>query len=199
MGQKGLEPWKPEWQSENLALKCLSPEFHPASAQVCMATLLLALLGQACVPAVLYVVWLYGDRDAPWPGGRCSAWVRNWAIWRRFCDSLPISVRAPRASRNGVWGGSRASEETLGTVIPQNPISPAVWGVHPLSPGWLNHRVGPLQQQPLRLPPSLASGCQGLGQLLHWAHGLLPPPAAPAHAALLLPLPSLPGLHHVWW
>ncbi|TKC48808.1 hypothetical protein EI555_019629, partial [Monodon monoceros] len=32
-------------------------------------------------------------RNTPGAGGRCSAWVRNWAIRRHIRDRLPISVR----------------------------------------------------------------------------------------------------------
>ncbi|XP_066238414.1 2-acylglycerol O-acyltransferase 2-B-like [Saccopteryx leptura] len=61
-------------------------------AQVCLAVLLLLLLGPAWILAVLYLVWLYRDRDTPQTGGRRSAWVRNWAIWRHFRDYFPISL-----------------------------------------------------------------------------------------------------------
>uniref|UniRef100_A0A8D2HTQ5 Acyltransferase n=1 Tax=Urocitellus parryii TaxID=9999 RepID=A0A8D2HTQ5_UROPR len=59
---------------------------------VCLVALLLALLGRAWVLVVLYLIWLYGDRSTPRAGGRRSAWVRNWAIWRHFCDYFPISL-----------------------------------------------------------------------------------------------------------
>ncbi|KAM8778374.1 2-acylglycerol O-acyltransferase 2-like [Rhynchonycteris naso] len=61
-------------------------------AQVCLAVLLLLLQGRAWILAVLYLAWLYGDRDTPRTGGRRSAWVRNWAIWRHFRDYFPISL-----------------------------------------------------------------------------------------------------------
>uniref|UniRef100_G3SY54 Acyltransferase n=1 Tax=Loxodonta africana TaxID=9785 RepID=G3SY54_LOXAF len=61
-------------------------------AQVCMAVLLSLLVGRAWILAVLYLVWLYRDRDSPRTGGRRSAWVRNWAVWRHFCDYFPISL-----------------------------------------------------------------------------------------------------------
>ncbi|XP_028384418.1 2-acylglycerol O-acyltransferase 3 isoform X4 [Phyllostomus discolor] len=63
-----------------------------ALAQVCLAVLLLALLGPAWTLGVLYLVWLYGDRGTPQAGGRRSAWVRNWAVWRHFRDYFPISL-----------------------------------------------------------------------------------------------------------
>uniref|UniRef100_G1PEX4 Acyltransferase n=1 Tax=Myotis lucifugus TaxID=59463 RepID=G1PEX4_MYOLU len=61
-------------------------------SQVCLAVLILALLSRAWVLGVLYLVWLYGDRDTPQTGGRRSAWVRNWAIWRHFRDYFPITL-----------------------------------------------------------------------------------------------------------
>ncbi|XP_023411594.2 LOW QUALITY PROTEIN: 2-acylglycerol O-acyltransferase 1 [Loxodonta africana] len=57
-----------------------------------MAVLLSLLVGRAWILAVLYLVWLYRDRDSPRTGGRRSAWVRNWAVWRHFCDYFPISL-----------------------------------------------------------------------------------------------------------
>lgn len=65
--------------------------------------LILALLSRAWILGVLYLVWLYADRDTPQTGGRRSAWVRNWAIWRHFRDYFPISVRTPRNPLLG-WG-----------------------------------------------------------------------------------------------
>ncbi|XP_036266208.1 2-acylglycerol O-acyltransferase 2-like isoform X1 [Pipistrellus kuhlii] len=61
-------------------------------SQVCLALLILALLSRAWILGVLYLVWLYGDRNTPQTGGRRSAWVRNWAIWRHFRDYFPISL-----------------------------------------------------------------------------------------------------------
>ncbi|MBZ3884680.1 2-acylglycerol O-acyltransferase 2-B [Sciurus carolinensis] len=59
---------------------------------VCLVALLLALLSRAWILVVLYLLWLYGDRNTPRVGGRRSAWVRNWAIWRHFRDYFPISL-----------------------------------------------------------------------------------------------------------
>ncbi|KAK1344934.1 hypothetical protein QTO34_013638 [Cnephaeus nilssonii] len=61
-------------------------------SQLCLAVLILALLSPAWILGVLYLVWLYGDRNTPRTGGRRSAWVRNWAIWRHFRDYFPISL-----------------------------------------------------------------------------------------------------------
>ncbi|XP_047635230.1 2-acylglycerol O-acyltransferase 2-B-like [Phacochoerus africanus] len=76
-------------------------------AQVCLAALILVLLGRAWILAVLYLVWLYRDRNTPWEGGRRSAWVRNWAIWSHFRDYFPISLVKTTEldpSRNYVFG-----------------------------------------------------------------------------------------------
>ncbi|XP_020941918.1 2-acylglycerol O-acyltransferase 2-A [Sus scrofa] len=76
-------------------------------AQVCLAALILVLLGRAWILAVLYLVWLYRDRNTPWEGGRRSAWVRNWAIWSHFRDYFPISLVKTAEldpSRNYVFG-----------------------------------------------------------------------------------------------
>ncbi|KAM9210574.1 2-acylglycerol O-acyltransferase 2-B-like [Dugong dugon] len=61
-------------------------------AQVCLVVFLSALVGRAWILAVLYLVWLYRDRDLPRTGGRRSAWVRNWAVWRHFCDYFSVSL-----------------------------------------------------------------------------------------------------------
>uniref|UniRef100_A0A8C5ZD42 Acyltransferase n=2 Tax=Marmota marmota marmota TaxID=9994 RepID=A0A8C5ZD42_MARMA len=74
---------------------------------VCLVALLLALLGRAWVLVVLYLIWLYGDRSTPRAGGRRSAWVRNWAIWRHFRDYFPISLVKTaelNPSRNYLFG-----------------------------------------------------------------------------------------------
>ncbi|XP_032966296.1 2-acylglycerol O-acyltransferase 2-B-like [Rhinolophus ferrumequinum] len=61
-------------------------------AQVCLAALLLAFLSRAWILVLLYLVWLYGDRDTPQAGGRRLDWVRRWAIWRHFRDYFPMSL-----------------------------------------------------------------------------------------------------------
>ncbi|XP_005396921.1 PREDICTED: 2-acylglycerol O-acyltransferase 3 isoform X2 [Chinchilla lanigera] len=61
-------------------------------AQVCLVALLLAALGRAWILVALYLAWLYRDRDTPRAGGRRSAWVRSWAIWRHFRDYFPITL-----------------------------------------------------------------------------------------------------------
>lgn len=63
-----------------------------ALAQVCLAALIFVLLSRAWTLGVLYMVWLYWDRDTPRAGGRRSAWVRDWAVWRHFRDYFPISL-----------------------------------------------------------------------------------------------------------
>ncbi|XP_008047622.1 2-acylglycerol O-acyltransferase 3 [Carlito syrichta] len=42
--------------------------------------------------SVLYLVWLYVDWDTPERGGRRSAWVRNWAVWKHLRDYYPIEL-----------------------------------------------------------------------------------------------------------
>ncbi|XP_040587131.1 2-acylglycerol O-acyltransferase 2-A-like [Mesocricetus auratus] len=61
-------------------------------ALLCLVALVLASLGRAWTLVVLYLVWLYRDRHTPRMGGRRSAWVRNWAIWRYFRDYFPITL-----------------------------------------------------------------------------------------------------------
>ncbi|XP_004840204.1 2-acylglycerol O-acyltransferase 3 [Heterocephalus glaber] len=75
--------------------------------QVCLVALLLAALGRTWILMVLYLTWLYRDRDTPRAGGRRSAWVRNWAIWRHFRDYFPITLVKTAeldASQNYLFG-----------------------------------------------------------------------------------------------
>ncbi|CAH7258645.1 2-acylglycerol O-acyltransferase 3 [Phodopus roborovskii] len=61
-------------------------------ALLCLVVLVLASLGRAWTLVVLYLAWLYRDRHTPRMGGRRSAWVRNWAVWRYFRDYFPITL-----------------------------------------------------------------------------------------------------------
>lgn len=110
LGQEGPKPWNGGGGVGcNWELKCLGPEYPPLypPAQVCLALLFLALLSRARVLAILHLVWFYRDRDTLRAGGRRSACVCSWAIWRHFRDYFPVSVRP---SRNGVLGGGKALE-----------------------------------------------------------------------------------------
>ncbi|KAJ7313350.1 hypothetical protein JRQ81_004643 [Phrynocephalus forsythii] len=63
-----------------------------ALAQCCLVLYLVLLLGEGWALAVLYAAWLYLDWDTPARGGRRSAWVRRWAVWRYFRDYFPITL-----------------------------------------------------------------------------------------------------------
>ncbi|XP_069042865.1 2-acylglycerol O-acyltransferase 1 [Lepisosteus oculatus] len=63
-----------------------------ALAQCCLAVFVLLCLSDYWPLALLYVGWMYIDRDTPVTGGRRCYWVRNWAIWRYFRDYFPISL-----------------------------------------------------------------------------------------------------------
>lgn len=76
-------------------------------AQVRPAAWLPAFLGRAWMLVVLYLAWLYWDRNTPRAGGQRSAWVRNWAVWRHSRDYFPLLVRT---SGSGVLGAVGASE-----------------------------------------------------------------------------------------
>ncbi|XP_059819650.1 diacylglycerol O-acyltransferase 2 [Hypanus sabinus] len=68
----------------------------------------LCIFFTSCWPiAALYFSWLVIDWDTPKQGGRRSAWVRNWAVWRYFRDYFPVRLvkthnLAP--SRNYIFG-----------------------------------------------------------------------------------------------
>ncbi|XP_048372379.1 2-acylglycerol O-acyltransferase 2-B-like isoform X1 [Sphaerodactylus townsendi] len=63
-----------------------------ALAQCCLGLFVLLLLGEGWALAVLYAAWLYLDWETPARGGRRSAWVRRWAVWRHFRDYFPITL-----------------------------------------------------------------------------------------------------------
>ncbi|XP_040828805.1 2-acylglycerol O-acyltransferase 3-like [Ochotona curzoniae] len=41
---------------------------------------------------VLYLMWLYLDRDTPSRGGRRWEWLRTWRIWKQQRDYFPIKL-----------------------------------------------------------------------------------------------------------
>ncbi|XP_069748257.1 diacylglycerol O-acyltransferase 2 [Narcine bancroftii] len=61
-----------------------------------------------CWPlSALYFSWLIIDWDTPNRGGRRSAWVRNWAVWRYFREYFPIKLVKTynlANSRNYIFG-----------------------------------------------------------------------------------------------
>ncbi|XP_074839136.1 2-acylglycerol O-acyltransferase 2-B-like [Carettochelys insculpta] len=78
-----------------------------ALAQCCLALFLLALLTELWGLTLLYVLWLYLDRETPSRGGRRSPWVRRWGVWCHFRDYFPITLvrTAPlEPSRNYLFG-----------------------------------------------------------------------------------------------
>ncbi|XP_058268396.1 diacylglycerol O-acyltransferase 2 [Hemibagrus wyckioides] len=57
--------------------------------------LLLYLLCTDCwVISAVYIAWLIFDWNTPKQGGRRSAWVRNWTVWKYFRDYFPIRSNA---------------------------------------------------------------------------------------------------------
>ena len=132
------------------------PEYHPlplhSTAQVCPAALIPAILGRAWILALLYLVWLSGDRDWPHAGGHCSAWVGNWAIWRHFQDGFPVLVRGTQ-EQCAAWGQGFGTDSSL--VTPESLISLPGWGYVPCISQQLLHRdhglLGPLSR-PLAAP-----------------------------------------------
>ncbi|XP_062036090.1 2-acylglycerol O-acyltransferase 3-like [Lepus europaeus] len=55
--------------------------------------LLLFLLFTRLWPlSVLYMLWIYLDRDTPSQGGRRFVWPRTWAIWKHQRDYFPIKL-----------------------------------------------------------------------------------------------------------
>ena len=56
----------------------------------------LLLLFLLCTPlwcfSVLYLVWLFLDRDTPHQGGRRSEWIRKWTVWKHLRDYYPIRL-----------------------------------------------------------------------------------------------------------
>uniref|UniRef100_H2ZXY3 Acyltransferase n=1 Tax=Latimeria chalumnae TaxID=7897 RepID=H2ZXY3_LATCH len=75
-----------------LFLDGLSPFSLSFSAQCCLVLYILLLLSSYWYLAILYAGWLFLDRDTPVRGGRRSAWVRNWTVWKHFRDYFPITL-----------------------------------------------------------------------------------------------------------
>uniref|UniRef100_A0A5F9D6F8 Acyltransferase n=1 Tax=Oryctolagus cuniculus TaxID=9986 RepID=A0A5F9D6F8_RABIT len=88
----GLWPWNQGRGRGTLECSSWVLSAPPAPAQVCLVALIFVFLSRAWTLGVLYLVWLYWDRDTPRAGGRRSAWVRDWAVWRHFRDYFPISL-----------------------------------------------------------------------------------------------------------
>ncbi|XP_060635757.2 2-acylglycerol O-acyltransferase 2-B-like [Anolis sagrei] len=63
-----------------------------ALAQCCLLLFGVLLVGEGWALAALYAAWLYLDWETPARGGRRSAWVRRWAVWRHFRDYFPITL-----------------------------------------------------------------------------------------------------------
>ncbi|XP_046408238.1 2-acylglycerol O-acyltransferase 2-A-like isoform X2 [Ischnura elegans] len=41
---------------------------------------------------VLYLLWLWYDKDICERGGRRVQWVRKWALWKHYCNYFPIRL-----------------------------------------------------------------------------------------------------------
>lgn len=41
---------------------------------------------------LLYLLWMYYDKDTPFRGGRASEWFRNQAVWRYLANYFPIKL-----------------------------------------------------------------------------------------------------------
>lgn len=41
---------------------------------------------------LLYLVWIYLDRETASKGGRPIKWVKNWMIWKYFKDYFPLGI-----------------------------------------------------------------------------------------------------------
>ncbi|KAL0882621.1 hypothetical protein ABMA27_001057 [Loxostege sticticalis] len=42
--------------------------------------------------AILYLAWMVYDIEVCHRGSRMFEWVRNWSIWRHYCDYFPIKL-----------------------------------------------------------------------------------------------------------
>ncbi|XP_067880003.1 2-acylglycerol O-acyltransferase 2-like isoform X1 [Heterodontus francisci] len=71
-------------------VSCLSAWF--LASQCCLVLFILLLLTNYWYVAAIYAGWLYLDRETPVSGGRRSARIRNWTMWRYFRDYFPITL-----------------------------------------------------------------------------------------------------------
>ncbi|XP_040829631.1 2-acylglycerol O-acyltransferase 3-like [Ochotona curzoniae] len=59
----------------------------------CASILLFLLLFTRLWPlTVIYLMWLYVDRDTPSQGGRRVVWTRHWEVWKLQRDYFPIKL-----------------------------------------------------------------------------------------------------------
>ncbi|XP_071067563.1 2-acylglycerol O-acyltransferase 2-B-like [Dasypus novemcinctus] len=132
-------------------------------AQVGLALLLLALLGRAWALALLYLLWLFRDRHTPGAGGRRSAWVGDWTVWRHFRDYFPISLVKTAEldlSRNYLLGFHPHRVLMIGAFGNFCTEASGFWrlpGLRPhllclLAPSCTHRRPPPLPQRPTRHP-----------------------------------------------
>ena len=64
----------------------------PFSDLTCWAVFIGLLFTRFWMISILYAIWWYLDRDRPWQGGRQSAFIRHWTIWKYTKDYFPVSV-----------------------------------------------------------------------------------------------------------
>ncbi|KAB0349758.1 hypothetical protein FD754_014615, partial [Muntiacus muntjak] len=60
--------------------------------------------------SILYAIWWYLDRDTPWQGGRQSAFIRRWTIWKYTKDYFPISETHADKARDFIGKGHPGGE-----------------------------------------------------------------------------------------
>ncbi|XP_043337202.1 2-acylglycerol O-acyltransferase 2-like isoform X2 [Cervus canadensis] len=59
---------------------------------ICWVVFIGLLFTRFWLISILYVIWWYVDRDTPRQGGRQSAFIRHWTIWKYTKDYFPISL-----------------------------------------------------------------------------------------------------------
>ncbi|PSN36198.1 2-acylglycerol O-acyltransferase 2-A [Blattella germanica] len=60
---------------------------------ICIAlTVYVILCTRFCIFGLLYVAWIFYDRDICNKGGRRSDWARRWAWWRYFRNYFPLEL-----------------------------------------------------------------------------------------------------------
>ena len=81
------------FESLTFAVVTLFCAFSPIIVPLSMIFLsLYCCLSISILISVMYVCWLYIDRERGWKGGRYNHWIRGWKIWQVWVNYFPLHL-----------------------------------------------------------------------------------------------------------